>query len=157
MTEAKRSASEIAKIIRINSFICKVELGRIMFLITCSDSKIWPMLFCLAMELVIFLRAKRYQDTFRAVNKKKSIFAQITNNTTRGSFAWTSVLHRCYISFRLAYKMGHLLQQPFDYFLVMDLECTCEENDRNYPNEIIEFPIILVNSQTLSKEAGKWF
>jgi inhibitor of KinA sporulation pathway (predicted exonuclease) len=51
--------------------------------------------------------------------------------------------------------MGHLLQQPYDFYLVMDLECTCEENDRNYPNEIIEFPVILVNSRTLSKEAGK--
>jgi len=35
----------------------------------------------------------------------------------------------------------------------MNLECTCEENDRNYPNEIIEFPIILINSRTLTKEA----
>jgi 3'-5' exoribonuclease 1 len=49
--------------------------------------------------------------------------------------------------------MGHLLQQPYDFYLVMDLECTCEENDRNYPNEIIEFPVILVNARTLSKEA----
>jgi len=49
--------------------------------------------------------------------------------------------------------MGHLLQQPYDFYLVMDLECTCEENDRNYPNEIIEFPIILINSRTLTKDA----
>jgi inhibitor of KinA sporulation pathway (predicted exonuclease) len=33
----------------------------------------------------------------------------------------------------------------------MDLECTCEQNDRHYPNEIIEFPVILIESRTLRR------
>jgi hypothetical protein len=27
--------------------------------------------------------------------------------------------------------------QPFDFYLVMDLECTCEQDNRHYPNGII--------------------
>ncbi|KAK7043661.1 hypothetical protein VNI00_008272 [Paramarasmius palmivorus] len=36
-------------------------------------------------------------------------------------------------------------KQPFDAFLVVDFEGTCDEGtDFNYPNEIIEFPVFLV-------------
>ena len=35
--------------------------------------------------------------------------------------------------------------QLFDYLIVVDFECTCERDQNNYPNEIIEFPAILVD------------
>jgi ERI1 exoribonuclease 2 len=38
--------------------------------------------------------------------------------------------------------------QAFDYFLVVDFEATCEKEKRIYPQEIIEFPSILVNGAT---------
>ncbi|TVU39580.1 hypothetical protein EJB05_13006, partial [Eragrostis curvula] len=39
--------------------------------------------------------------------------------------------------------------QPFDLFLVVDFEATCEgENTRIYPQEIIEFPAVLVDAAT---------
>jgi len=42
--------------------------------------------------------------------------------------------------------------QPFLYYLVLDVEATCQENDRTFPNEIIEFPIVLINATTLMIE-----
>ncbi|KAJ2963933.1 hypothetical protein NQZ79_g1096 [Umbelopsis isabellina] len=38
--------------------------------------------------------------------------------------------------------------QPFDYYLFFDVEATCEENDKRYPHEIIEFPVVLVEGKT---------
>jgi inhibitor of KinA sporulation pathway (predicted exonuclease) len=48
-------------------------------------------------------------------------------------------------------KQGHITsdhpldQQLFDYMIVVDFECTCERDRRAYPNEIIEFPGVLVD------------
>ncbi|KAJ2993248.1 3'-5' exoribonuclease 1 [Globomyces sp. JEL0801] len=40
--------------------------------------------------------------------------------------------------------------QPFAYYLVLDFEGTCDENSRfDYASEIIEFPVILIDGQTL--------
>eukprot|EP00758_Cryptobia_borreli_P001090 Tbor_TRINITY_DN1929_c0_g1::TRINITY_DN1929_c0_g1_i1::g.3513::m.3513/K18416/THEX1, ERI1; 3'-5' exoribonuclease 1 len=36
-------------------------------------------------------------------------------------------------------------KQLFDYMIVVDFECTCRENCDDFPNEIIEFPAILVD------------
>lgn len=39
--------------------------------------------------------------------------------------------------------------QPFDYYLFFDVEATCIEGGGfTYANEIIEFPVILVNGKT---------
>uniref|UniRef100_A0ACD5UT88 Uncharacterized protein n=1 Tax=Avena sativa TaxID=4498 RepID=A0ACD5UT88_AVESA len=38
--------------------------------------------------------------------------------------------------------------QAFDYFLVVDFEATCEKDKRIYPQEIIEFPSVLVDGAT---------
>jgi inhibitor of KinA sporulation pathway (predicted exonuclease) len=39
------------------------------------------------------------------------------------------------------------VSQPFDYFLVLDFEATCEQNEFHFPHEIIEFPVIAVDAQ----------
>jgi 3'-5' exoribonuclease 1 len=42
--------------------------------------------------------------------------------------------------------------QPYDYYLVFDVEGTCDvESGFDYANEIIEFPVILVDGQTMEK------
>ena len=42
--------------------------------------------------------------------------------------------------------------QPHDYYLVIDFEATCEEGRAfDYPNEIIEFPAILLDGSDLSE------
>nr|XP_006820700.1 PREDICTED: 3'-5' exoribonuclease 1-like [Saccoglossus kowalevskii] len=42
---------------------------------------------------------------------------------------------------------------PFDYLVVIDYEATCEkENPTDYVHEIIEFPVVLINSKTLKME-----
>ncbi|KAI9279616.1 ribonuclease H-like domain-containing protein [Sporodiniella umbellata] len=39
--------------------------------------------------------------------------------------------------------------QPYDYYLFFDVEATCVENGGfKYPNEIIEFPVVLVDGKT---------
>ncbi|MBP2657916.1 MAG: 3-5 exonuclease [Firmicutes bacterium] len=40
------------------------------------------------------------------------------------------------------------------YFLVVDLEATCEENDRNYGNEIIEIGAVLLDAK--GKQIGEF-
>lgn len=40
-----------------------------------------------------------------------------------------------------------------DYYLVLDFEATCEENKQIKPQEIIEFPVLKVNSSTMETEA----
>lgn len=38
----------------------------------------------------------------------------------------------------------------YDYICVVDFEATCEENNpQTFVHEIIEFPIVLINTQTL--------
>lgn len=40
-------------------------------------------------------------------------------------------------------------QVDYDYVCVIDFEATCDDvNTNNYPHEIIEFPIVLVNMHT---------
>ncbi|KAG9298512.1 hypothetical protein G9A89_016509 [Geosiphon pyriformis] len=41
--------------------------------------------------------------------------------------------------------------QPFDYYLCFDVEATCEEGGTfNYSHEIIEFPVLLIESNTFN-------
>ncbi|XP_020585432.1 uncharacterized protein LOC110028070 [Phalaenopsis equestris] len=48
----------------------------------------------------------------------------------------------------------HELQfQEFQYFVVIDFEATCDKNNNLHPQEIIEFPSVLVNSFTGLQEA----
>lgn len=47
--------------------------------------------------------------------------------------------------------------QPVDYYLVIDFEATCEKDARDgyvkdWPNEIIEFPVVVLNAKTLEIE-----
>ncbi|KAJ3417580.1 3'-5' exoribonuclease 1 [Chytridiales sp. JEL 0842] len=38
--------------------------------------------------------------------------------------------------------------QPYDYYCVFDVEATCEENNRTFQHEIIEFPVVLIDGRT---------
>lgn len=40
-----------------------------------------------------------------------------------------------------------------DYYLVLDFEATCDHGKPPHPQEIIEFPVLKVNSRTLATEA----
>lgn len=41
---------------------------------------------------------------------------------------------------------------PFDFYAVLDFECTCERNARSFKHEIIEFPVVFLNARTLEVE-----
>lgn len=43
--------------------------------------------------------------------------------------------------------------QLFKYFLVLDFEATCEDRKEIVPQEIIEFPVLMLNSTTLEVES----
>eukprot|EP01127_Copromyxa_protea_P019713 TRINITY_DN645_c0_g1_i1.p1 TRINITY_DN645_c0_g1~~TRINITY_DN645_c0_g1_i1.p1 ORF type:complete len:253 (+),score=40.22 TRINITY_DN645_c0_g1_i1:36-794(+) len=53
--------------------------------------------------------------------------------------------------------------QPVDFYLVIDFEATCEKDSRDsgftkdYPNEIIEFPVVVLNATTGEIEKDKSF
>jgi len=38
---------------------------------------------------------------------------------------------------------------PVDFYAVVDFECTCEHNVRQFQHEIIEFPVVFLNARTL--------
>ena len=45
--------------------------------------------------------------------------------------------------------VGDQLTQPFDYYLVVDFECTCDKKGPSvYNHEIIEFPVVVICSKT---------
>ena len=44
--------------------------------------------------------------------------------------------------------------QEFQYFVVIDFEATCDKENNPHPQEIIEFPSVLVNSATGQLEAS---
>ncbi|KAH7667299.1 ERI1 exoribonuclease 2 protein [Dioscorea alata] len=55
------------------------------------------------------------------------------------------------------FSQGHQHQlqfQDFQYFVVIDFEATCDKERKPHPQEIIEFPSVLVNSVTGQLEAS---
>lgn len=61
-----------------------------------------------------------------------------------------------YLPFRTylpGYPQG-LNAQEFQYFVVVDFEATCDKEKNPHPQEIIEFPSVLVNSMTGQLEAS---
>jgi len=50
-------------------------------------------------------------------------------------------------------KMSPTVKQFYDYFLVLDFEATCEKHQKIYPQEIIEFPVLKINANTLTEES----
>ena len=41
-----------------------------------------------------------------------------------------------------------MIEQKYDFFLILDFEATCSDTDPNFCNEIIEFPIVAIDSKT---------
>lgn len=52
-------------------------------------------------------------------------------------------------------RIRHIQKTNFDFFAVIDFEATCEENNIDFKHEIIEFPIVLVDLDTM--EVGDTF
>ncbi|CAN6305368.1 unnamed protein product [Urochloa humidicola] len=48
----------------------------------------------------------------------------------------------------MAAQQRNFGMREFDYFVVIDFEATCKEGSRIYPQEIIEFPAVLVDAAT---------
>jgi inhibitor of KinA sporulation pathway (predicted exonuclease) len=53
----------------------------------------------------------------------------------------------CCIPTRFPFK--RLLPQPFSHILVCDFEATCASGSVHYPHEIIEFPVVVLDTATL--------
>ncbi|GFT77271.1 ERI1 exoribonuclease 3 [Nephila pilipes] len=53
----------------------------------------------------------------------------------------------------LASKVSVKPKQLFDYFLVLDIEATCDSPTNVDPPEIIEFPVLKVNAETFETES----
>lgn len=49
----------------------------------------------------------------------------------------------------LKLNLSNLKKQHFTHFCILDFEATCEKDKRIHPQEIIEFPTVLLNAQTL--------
>ncbi|GIX66695.1 ERI1 exoribonuclease 3 [Caerostris extrusa] len=54
---------------------------------------------------------------------------------------------------KLPPKLQVIPKQKFDYFLVLDIEATCDCPVNIHPQEIIEFPVLKVNGKSFKTEA----
>jgi inhibitor of KinA sporulation pathway (predicted exonuclease) len=45
-----------------------------------------------------------------------------------------------------------MTNQQFHHLLVLDFEASCDDNNKSYQNEIIEFPTVVFNTTTLEIE-----
>ena len=52
-------------------------------------------------------------------------------------------------------KGEEVVKQPYKYYLVLDFEATCEKGVASYPHEIIEMPVVVVDSRDM-KIKDKW-
>ncbi|MFH4978832.1 hypothetical protein AB6A40_005541 [Gnathostoma spinigerum] len=50
-----------------------------------------------------------------------------------------------YAIMKMAQPQSSKTEKFYDYFIVMDFECTCEEDVTDYDHEIIEFPAVLID------------
>lgn len=50
-------------------------------------------------------------------------------------------------------KTSNVKPQLFTHFLVLDFEATCDEGKQMLPQEIIEFPCLMVNAKSLQTES----
>ena len=48
----------------------------------------------------------------------------------------------------MALKTLNVSRQVFDYILVLDFEATCDDKKKIIPQEIIEFPILMVDTKS---------
>lgn len=48
---------------------------------------------------------------------------------------------------------SNIRQQTYDYFLVLDFQATCDDQQKLQPNEIIEFPVLKIDARTFRTEA----
>lgn len=62
------------------------------------------------------------------------------------------VLSRRLKNFHKEKALNKTIESDFDYVCVIDYEATCSDTQINYPHEIIEFPVVLVNMKTLTIE-----
>ena len=60
------------------------------------------------------------------------------------------VLSRRLKNFHKEKALNKTIESDFDYVCVIDYEATCSDTQINYPHEIIEFPVVLVNMKTLT-------
>ncbi|GBN28686.1 ERI1 exoribonuclease 3 [Araneus ventricosus] len=54
---------------------------------------------------------------------------------------------------KLPPRTGKINKQKFDYFLVLDFEATCDSPKTIVPQEVIEFPVLKVNSASFETES----
>ncbi|XP_071478899.1 ERI1 exoribonuclease 3-like isoform X1 [Diadema antillarum] len=47
----------------------------------------------------------------------------------------------------------NIVAQDYDYFLVLDFEATCLENEKIHPQEVIELPVLKVSGKTFETES----
>lgn len=96
-----------------------------------------------------------YPDIHKLQQSQMNIFENHIYPTNRDYFL--PIENRIHY---LPYKMfsqdhQHQLQfQDFQYFVVIDFEATCDKERKPHPQEIIEFPSVLVNSVTGQLEAS---
>ncbi|XP_051186194.1 uncharacterized protein [Lolium perenne] len=74
---------------------------------------------------------------------------QLSTNPSFSALRFPVIARACFPLRRTTMSSAapHLLQE-FEFFLVVDFEATCEKDKRIYPQEIIEFPSVLVDGAT---------
>jgi ERI1 exoribonuclease 3 len=85
----------------------------------------------------------------RLIARGPASLARRWNSTTS---AW-SICRRLRNSHLMAVANETQPAQRFDYFLILDFEATCDKDVQLSPQEIIEFPVLKINSRTFETKA----
>ncbi|CAF1028119.1 unnamed protein product [Adineta steineri] len=70
--------------------------------------------------------------------------------STSGDIEIRRIRLKHYYKYELTFQCKNpltMIEQQFEYIAVVDFEATCEDQQDNYQNEIIEFPVVLINVQ----------
>ena len=83
-----------------------------------------------------------------------SMFAVLGEVDSAGG-AWSQVQRKAKKARTKQPLTGRPAAQPFDYYAVVDFECTCERGDSCWLHEIIEVPVVFVNATSRRAEFGQ--
>ena len=91
------------------------------------------------------------------VQDLRAKLAALNLNTTGTKAVLKQRLKKAQVRIEKTRKNAVIVDQPdYKYYLVFDVEATCKENNEGFVQEIIEFPVVLVDTRTLEIVSLVW-
>jgi len=112
----------------------------------------------LCLVILYFLRRPQSSEPDQALNDSKTTFSALTTSPVSPSLPQKDLEEPKESTEMILNPVidRTLVKQAYDAFLVLDVEATCVQGaDFNYPNEIIEWPVVLLRWKDKDTITGK--